>query len=179
MGPDVLALLPDAKELTDMGIPRGDAYRLKHAADEWLADDTRQHKRQRTDTSQERVHSVSVAAPQAVHQQIGFTNNPPRPNPEHERTDAERAGRPYPGTKGNYMWEERFPDGGARTFWANMPSPTLGPRDPLLAPPGTVFLGVGGGEYIEVLRAPRYDLVTEEVDESIQDIFDKLQSQVE
>jgi hypothetical protein len=45
IGPDVISTLPDLKELTDLGIPKGDAHRLKHAANDWWADTSRQRKR--------------------------------------------------------------------------------------------------------------------------------------
>ncbi|KAG8685751.1 hypothetical protein FRC08_012929 [Ceratobasidium sp. 394] len=166
MGPDVLAILSDTKDLVvDMGIPRGDAHHLKHAADTWVADTSHPNKKHR------HAKSLLSEAQGTPRRAIGFTDNPAAPPSGHERTEAECAGRPYPGTKGNFLWEERFPDGGARTFWANMPSPSLTPRDPILAPPGTVFLGVGGGEYIEVLRAPRYEVAMVDDEEDIQAVF--------
>lgn len=90
---------------------------------------------------------------------IGFGDPPPPPPAGHERTEAERAGRPYEGQVGQYGWQKRYEDGGGRIFWANMPSPTLDPRDPILAPPGTVQLSIGNGTFIDVLRAPRFEVV--------------------
>jgi hypothetical protein len=117
---------------------------------------------------------ISPPVSAAPTRQIGFAAHPILPGPEHERTDAERAGRPYPGTEGNFKWEQRFPDGGARTFWANMPSPTLAPRDPILAPPGTVFLGVGGDEFIEVVRAPRFEVVAADDEEDLEFVLSRI-----
>ncbi|QRV88412.1 hypothetical protein RhiJN_16430 [Ceratobasidium sp. AG-Ba] len=162
IGPDVITELPDLKDLTSLGVPLGDAHRLRQAAKRWQSDQEYPNKRQRHDQS-----------PSETPYTLGFPEPEP-PSPGHKRTEAERAGRPYPGTKGAIRWEEHFADGGMRSFWANLPSPTLNPQDPLLARPGTVVMAAGNDRYLEVVRAPRYDITQIEEGQELDELVDNV-----
>lgn len=163
IGPDVMDDM-EISELVRYGIPQGDIYRLKRAARAWEKEELGKPAGKRARHQREDTPPRAGPAPF----QIAFDDKPPTLPVGHVRDDAERAGRPPPGRQGNFCWQKKYPgeSEGGFTFWADMPSPTLDINDPLLAPHGTVQLRVASGHYIDVLRAPRPEILLNDDEEN-------------
>ncbi|KDN34431.1 hypothetical protein RSAG8_12463, partial [Rhizoctonia solani AG-8 WAC10335] len=157
IGPDVMEDL-DIPDLVEYGVRRGDIYRLKRAARAW-EEEACANKARRIEAPEELV----AKAPEFT---IAFDDCPSPPPPGYVRSEAERLGKPRRGKKGNFCWQQNYPgEEGGYTFWADLPSPTLPPNDGGLAPMGTVQLRVASGTYIDVVRVPRPEIVSEEFDD--------------
>ncbi|CUA75207.1 hypothetical protein RSOLAG22IIIB_05774 [Rhizoctonia solani] len=147
--PDVINDL-DTVDWEKYDVPQGDIHCLKRATCAW--EESRASKVSRIDAPK-----AEAKVPEFT---IAFEHCPSPPPPGYKRSEAERLGKPREGKKGNFCWQKTFPgEAGAHTFWADLPSPTLAPNDSGLAPPGTVQLRVASGTYIDVVRAPRSEIV--------------------
>ncbi|KAG8743155.1 hypothetical protein FRC11_013983, partial [Ceratobasidium sp. 423] len=96
IGPDVLQDV-QVLELENYGVPKGDIYRLKRAAQSWEEGEERSHpfKAPRLQGSGDKI-SVGRAPTFTV----AFDDCPSPPPADYQPTDAKRAGRPHQGKKG-------------------------------------------------------------------------------
>ncbi|CAE6452927.1 unnamed protein product [Rhizoctonia solani] len=173
IGPDVMGEV-EVSTLEGYGVPQGDAIRLKRAARSWEENNepARPFKIPKDASNSQDAPTNEPA--RSIPFTIAFNERPSPPPPGYERTDLERAGCPREGKKGNFCWQEIYPgEPGGYIFWADLPSPTLAPSDPLLAPMGTVQLRVAPDTFIDVLRAPRRDIAQSIEDNSL-DILDRI-----